>query len=167
MTARMTLAIALLLVLACASLARAQDVPAVTHVVVDKSERRLELLAEGVAVRSYRVALGREPVGPKVEAGDNRTPEGLYTIDGRNARSRFHRALHISYPNAQDRRRAAELGVAPGGDIMVHGIQKGMGWIGPLHVLFDWTRGCIAVTNGEIEEIWELVADGTPIEIRP
>jgi murein L,D-transpeptidase YafK len=160
-------AIALLLGLAAGRVPGSESASSVTRIVVDKSDRRLELLSGDVPVRTYRIALGRDPVGAKVQVGDNRTPEGLYTIDGRNAESRFHRALHISYPNLRDRVNAAQLGVAPGGDIMLHGIQSGLGWVGPLHVVFDWTRGCIAVTNSEIEEIWKLVPDGTPIEIRP
>jgi murein L,D-transpeptidase YafK len=139
----------------------------VTRILVDKSERRLDLLADGVPIRTYKVALGRSPEGPKVQEGDNRTPEGIYVIDSRSDRSVFHRALHISYPNEEDRARAARLGVAPGGNILIHGMRNGMGWIGHLHLAFDWTRGCIAVTNAEIDEIWKLVPDGTPIEIRP
>jgi murein L,D-transpeptidase YafK len=118
-------------------------------------------------VRVYDVALGEEPVGPKEREGDGRTPEGLYVIDGRNPQSRYHRSLRISYPGPEDAARAAKLGVSPGGDIMIHGLQNGLGWIGALHRTHDWTRGCIAVTNDEIEEIWDLVPDGTPIEIRP
>lgn len=88
-------------------------------------------------------------------------------IDGRNAASEYHRSLHISYPDAEDRMRAARLGVAPGGAIMIHGLPRGKGWIGPGHRLYDWTLGCIAVTDPEIEEIWGLVPVGTPVEIRP
>jgi murein L,D-transpeptidase YafK len=139
----------------------------VDRVLVEKAARRLTLLSEGKAVRVYDVALGEEPVGPKEREGDGRTPEGLYVIDGRNPQSRYHRSLRISYPGPEDAARAAKLGVSPGGDIMIHGLQNGLGWIGALHRTHDWTRGCIAVTNDEIEEIWDLVPDGTPIEIRP
>jgi murein L,D-transpeptidase YafK len=96
-----------------------------------------------------------------------RTPEGLYRIDGRNAHSQFHKSLHISYPNARDRERAQKLGVKPGGDIMIHGLPNGQGSVGKAHLQSDWTWGCIAVTDEEIEEIWRLVPDGTVIEIRP
>jgi murein L,D-transpeptidase YafK len=111
--------------------------------------------------------LGRNPVGPKLREGDKRTPEGLYAIESHNPRSSFHRALKVSYPSAADRIAAAKRGVAPGGDIMIHGIRNGLGFIGRLQRRLDWTAGCIAVTNPEIEEIYRAVPDGTPIEIRP
>ncbi len=136
-------------------------------IVVDKSDRVLTLYRHGRVLKSYRVALGSQPIGPKQQAGDGRTPEGRYTIDSRRRDSAFHRALHVSYPNAGDRKAARRRGVSPGGDIMIHGLKNGMGALGPLHRLSDWTRGCIAVTNDEIEEIWRVVPDGTPIEIRP
>jgi murein L,D-transpeptidase YafK len=136
-------------------------------VVIDKAQRRLTLYQRGIAMRSYRVALGSQPVGPKERAGDGRTPEGSYVVDFRKPDSAFHRALHLSYPNAQDLARARVLGVAPGGDIMIHGIRNGLGWIGPLQRRLDWTRGCIAVTDTEIEQIWDAVPDGTTVEIRP
>jgi len=115
-------------------------------------------------LKTYQVALGRNPQGHKQSLADNRTPEGLYRIDWRNAHSHFHRALHISYPNPRDLAAARENGVKLGGDIMVHGLKNGLGWIGPLHRLVDWTQGCIAVTDPEIEEIWKYVPDGTLIE---
>jgi murein L,D-transpeptidase YafK len=141
--------------------------PLVERVLVEKSARRLTLWFAGFAVREYRVALGSDPVGDKLRQGDGRTPEGHYTIDARNPGSEFHRALHISYPSAADVRRAREAGRDPGGEIMIHGLPNGAGWVASEHTKFDWTEGCIAVTNEEIDEIWELVADGTPIEIRP
>jgi murein L,D-transpeptidase YafK len=104
---------------------------------------------------------------PKTRQGDHRTPEGVYVINGRNAQSQFHRSLHISYPNAADRERAHKLGVSPGGDIFIHGLPNGYGLIGAAHRAHDWTDGCIAVTDQEIEEIWKLVDNGTLIEIRP
>jgi len=121
----------------------------------------------GYAVLQYRVALGPNPVGDKLRARDGRTPEGVYTIDGRNPDSEFHRALHISYPNAADERSAREAGDEVGGEIMIHGLPDDAAWMGTEHARFDWTEGCIAVSNEEIDEIWKLVADGTPIEIRP
>ena len=136
-------------------------------VLVEKGARRLTLLSGGHVLKTYRIALGRNPHGPKVGVGDCKTPEGTYVIDYRNPKSRNHLALHISYPNPSDIKRANELGVSPGGEIMIHGIRNGFGWIGPLHRLVNWTKGCIAVTNKEIEEIWRAVPDGTRIEIRP
>jgi murein L,D-transpeptidase YafK len=136
-------------------------------VVVDKSERRLTLFRRGRELRAYRVALGPSPDGQKRQAGDGKTPEGRYVIDWRNAKSTYHRSLHVSYPNARDRRDAKRRGVDPGGAIMIHGLPRGMGWLGAEHVASDWTLGCIAVTNEEIEEIWRVVNDGTAIEIKP
>lgn len=137
------------------------------RVLIEKSQRRLTLYRAGVPIRSYRVALGSQPRGAKTVAGDGRTPEGLYTIDWHKADSGYHRALHVSYPNAQDRARAATLGASPGGDIMIHGMRNGLGWLGPLHRLKDWTRGCIALTDAEVDEVAAAVPDGTTLEIRP
>jgi len=136
-------------------------------VYIEKKARRLTLFRGGKPIRTYRVALGFEPVGKKTTDGDGKTPEGRYVIDRRKQNSRFHRALHISYPNADDRRQAAERGVSPGGDIMIHGLMNGMRWIGTAHRARDWTLGCIALTNEEIEEIWRMSPDGTPVEIVP
>ena len=137
------------------------------QVVVVKSERALTLLAHGKTLRTYRVALGGSPVGAKRQQGDHRTPEGRYILDRRNPKSRFYKSIHISYPNAKDRRQAAKRGVSPGGDIMIHGLPNGFGWLGDSHRAQDWTDGCIAVTDKEMDEIWELAKDGTPIEIKP
>ena len=134
----------------------------VTRVVVNKARREMLLLSGDSVVRSYLVALGREPSGHKVAEGDGRTPEGIYTIDRRNPKSKYHLSLHISYPNALDCERARALGVEPGGDIMIHGLKTGAA-----HPETDWTQGCIAVTDAEMEEIWDLVRDGTAIEINP
>ena len=139
----------------------------VDKVVVNKSKRELLLMSGKQVLKSYRVALGRNPVGPKKQQGDGKTPEGIYTISGRNAASAFHRALRVSYPNPADRARAKRAGVSPGGDIMIHGLPHGQGSIGAAHRLTDWTEGCVAVTNAEIEEIWRLVPDGTTVEINP
>ena len=140
--------------------------PHVDRVIVHKKEHTMELMYAGRVIKTYKVALGRSP-GPKQQQGDLRTPEGVYVIDRRNAKSSCHRSLHISYPNAADRVRARKLGVAPGGDISIHGLPNGEGYIGAAHRAHDWTYGCIAVTDEEIEEIWKLVDNGTPIEIRP
>jgi murein L,D-transpeptidase YafK len=134
-------------------------------VVVDKANRLLVLYQGARILKTYQVALGRNPVGHKQQEGDKRTPEGFYKIDFRNERSAFYRSLHVSYPERRDIEIAEGKRVSPGGDIMVHGIRNGLGWLGKLHRFVDWTAGCIAVTNTEIEEIWQVVPDGTPIEI--
>jgi murein L,D-transpeptidase YafK len=136
-------------------------------VVVRKGDRRLELYRGTELLRAYRVSLGGNPVGPKQQEGDSRTPEGRYTLDWRNERSAFHKSLHVSYPLPADKAAAQARGVSPGGLIMVHGMRNGFGYIGRLHRAVDWTDGCIAVTDREIEEIWRVVADGTPIDIQP
>lgn len=136
-------------------------------VVVDKSERRLYLYQGHKILRSYRIALGKNPVGPKRRQGDNRTPEGRYTLDHRNPQSRFYRAIHISYPNERDLLGATARGVHPGGNIMIHGVPNKYADGKDFFVRHDWTDGCIAVTNEDMYEIWQLVADNTPIEIYP
>lgn len=140
---------------------------AADSVVVEKSLRRLTLFAGGLPMRTYDVALGRTPSGPKLQVGDFRTPEGLYYIDARNPQSQFHRGLHVSYPNAEDLARARSTGVSTGGDIMIHGLPNGQGQFGATHRAYDWTSGCVAVTNEEIEEIWDAVPVGTPVRILP
>jgi len=136
-------------------------------IVVEKSKHTLTLYHAGFPVRVYGVALGKEPTGDKVKIGDNRTPEGVYRIDFKNPQSKFHMALHISYPDAAHLQRANSLGVAPGGDIMIHGLPPAYKTVGAAHREFDWTEGCIAVTNEEIEEIWRAVPAGSPIQIKP
>jgi murein L,D-transpeptidase YafK len=135
--------------------------------VLEKGERRLSVYSQGALLRSYRVALGRNPVGPKRREGDRRTPEGRYLVDRHRPGSGYHRALHLSYPSSADTARARAAGVAPGGDVMIHGLRNGLGWIGRAHLLMDWTYGCIALSDPEIDELYRIVADGTPIELRP
>lgn len=137
------------------------------RVVVKKASRLLQVFSQGKLVRTYSVALGQSPVGPKMREGDNRTPEGDYILDRRNPGSGYHLSLHVSYPSAEDAARARQGGYAPGGAIMIHGMKNGLGWIGRLHRLVDWTRGCIALTDSEMEELWRVVPDGTPIRIDP
>lgn len=136
-------------------------------VLIEKKERRLTLLLKGEVIKTYKIALGGNPVGPKERQGDNKTPEGTYIIDSRNRDSVYHLSLHISYPNEKDKMRAKELGVSPGGDIMIHGIKNGLTWVGASHAEVDWTKGCVAVTDEEMEEIYKLVPNGTIAEIRP
>lgn len=134
---------------------------------VDKSERRLELLSGDKVVRSYAIALGANPLGHKAREGDERTPEGRYVLDWRNPVSGYYRSIHISYPNADDVAAAKRAGVEPGGMIMIHGQPNGYGWWSWLMQMFDWTNGCIAVTDEDMAEVWQMVANGTPIEISP
>jgi murein L,D-transpeptidase YafK len=137
------------------------------YIRVDKSERRMTLERDGEVIATYKVALGRNPDGHKQQEGDMRTPEGRYTIDWRNPQSKYHLSLHVSYPNKADKERAKEAGVSPGGDIMIHGQPNGMAFAAGLTQTRDWTHGCIAVTNAQMDEIWKAVPDGTPIEILP
>lgn len=138
------------------------------QIIVFKADRKLQLLRAGKVIREYRVALGLQPVGRKTQRGDYKTPEGNYIVDGRNWRSQYHRSLHISYPNANDRANAARLGVKPGGEIMIHGLPNGDEPKLPRGaIMADWTWGCIALTDVELDELWDLVPVGTPIEIRP
>lgn len=136
-------------------------------VLVDKSDAKLYLLKDGEVIRKYSVAFGENPVGHKRRQGDERTPEGDYVLDYKKADSSFHRAIHISYPNAEDIAQAKARGVDPGGLIMIHGQPNGMWWLAYVTQLFNWTNGCIAVTDAEMDEIWVAVDAGTPITIRP
>lgn len=136
-------------------------------VVVEKSKRTLTILSEGTPLKTYRVALGRVPIGPKRREGNKRTPEGQYTIDYRKADSGYFRALHISYPSQADAESGRKDGVSAGGDIIIHGLRNGFGWLGKLHRFAGWTLGCVAVTNEELEELWRAAPDGTLIELKP
>ena len=136
-------------------------------ILIEKSAHMMTLMRGSRPLRTYAIAIGRTPVGAKTRAGDHKTPEGDYIIDAKKDNSRFHLALRISYPNEADRERALKNGFAPGGDVEIHGIENGLGWIGSLHRRFDWTDGCVAVTDAEIEEIWNMVPVGTPVQIRP
>ena len=150
--------------LLCAS---ATNTAQADKIVIVKSTRTLTLLSGDKVLKTYKVALGTVPVGPKRVEGDHKTPEGTYVIDAKNPQSQFHRSLHISYPSEADQQRARKLGARPGGAIMIHGLAKPFASLGPLHRQTDWTDGCVAVTNAEIEEIWKLVPVGTKVEIRP
>ena len=134
-------------------------------VVVVKSQRTLLLMKGDEVLKRYIVSLGANPVGPKIRQGDNKTPEGSYVLDRHNTNSQYHRSIHISYPNAGDVARAKKLGVPPGGELFIHGLPND--FRGDSEALGDWTEGCIAVSDAEINEIWRAVADGTPIEIKP
>ena len=134
-------------------------------IVIVKHERILQLLYQGQVLKSYPIALGRHPIGPKRQEGDGRTPEGSYVIDGRTANTPYHLALHLSYPNAADLVQAGRHN--PGGAIFIHGMPARFGRTDPVRFFVDWTDGCISVGNHAIEEIWAVVRDGTTVEIRP
>lgn len=140
--------------------------PKADRILIEKAARKMTLFQGSETLKTYKISLGREPVGPKQQEGDSKTPEGRYTIDARNAASSFHLSLRISYPNAADRAQAQERGVKPGGQIMIHGLPNGMPDFSGA-ILSDWTNGCVAVSNAEIEEIWKLVPNGTAVEILP
>ena len=134
---------------------------------IKKGERRLLAYNKGTVVRVYAIALGADPLGHKERQGDNKTPEGRYTINDKNPNSAYYKNLGISYPNASDKARAKQLGVSPGGDIKIHGLAPHFAAVGIAHRMTDWTFGCIAVANEEMEELYQRVAVGTPIEIFP
>ena len=138
----------------------------VDRILVEKSAHTMRLMRGAEVVKTYSVALSRV-AGAKEQEGDHKVPEGEYVVDSKNPHSRFHLALHVSYPNTVDRERAGKRGVEPGSDIEIHGLDSTFAWVGGLHRLLDWTDGCIGVTNPEIEEIWQLVPVGTAVEIRP
>lgn len=146
---------------------RTTPIPTADTVLVIKHDHTLTLFRDGRSIKQYTVALGRGGIGPKQIAGDNKVPEGTYRIVSRNPHSAFYRALRVGYPTPSQSAAAHSRGVDPGGDIMIHGIRNGLGWLGPAQRLVDWTKGCIAVTDPEMDQIWNAVPDGTPIEIRP
>ena len=155
------------------TLAMAEPQPAiskigtVSEVVVRKAERRLYLLSGERVVRDYRISLGKTPEGHKLYEGDSRTPEGDYTLDFRNPNSDFYKSIRVSYPSPRDRKLAEAWGLRPGGNIMIHGLPNDVGDMAFAYKGLDWTDGCIAVTNEEMDEIWQLVDVGTPIRILP
>jgi len=156
-----------LLIILLPCLAVAMDLHKADCVLVKKHEKRLYLMKNEKPFRIYRVAFGPNSKGPKIKEGDKRTPEGKYTLDYKNFDSDFYKSIHISYPNDQDIKRAEEMGTAPGGDIMIHGQKNGVKNFESIHRYVDWTDGCIAVTNAEMDEIWMSVDVGTPIIIEP
>lgn len=155
------LGLVLTVIAGCTSKFRSYDGPEVTHILVFKEKRRMVLMHGNDPIRAFDFELGFAPVGDKIVEGDGRTPEGHYRIDRKNPNSRFHLSIGISYPNARDRAQAAALGKSPGGDIFIHGTPSRIGGRD------DWTWGCIAVTNREIEDIYAMVNIGTPISIYP
>ncbi|MGA8179327.1 MAG: L,D-transpeptidase family protein [Desulfobacterales bacterium] len=136
-------------------------------VLVIKSESILYLKRGGKILKEFHVVFGRHPKGRKLKEGDERTPEGRYMLDYKKEDSAFHKSIHISYPNIKDQRQAKELGVNPGGQIMIHGQKNGAVWPASITRLFNWTDGCIALSNGDMDEVWDAVDAGTPILIEP
>lgn len=161
------LALPALFALGLAASAPAAPLGKADRILILKAERKLTLYHAGRPLKTYLVALGGSPEGDKQCEGDSRTPEGTYRIDLKNRASRFHRSLRVSYPDATDRAEARKRGCSPGGDIFIHGLGKDFAFLGKLHRARDWTLGCVAVTNEEIEEIWAAVDVGTVVEIRP
>ena len=139
----------------------------IDKLIVIKSERIMEAYSGGHLIKTYKISLGQNPFGDKELQGDKRTPEGEYTINDRNPNSGFHKNLGVSYPNKTDMAEAKKKGLNPGGEIKIHGLRNGVGFIGKFHRLFNWTAGCIAVTDKEIDELYKTVDLGTPIIIRP
>jgi murein L,D-transpeptidase YafK len=154
------------LILTCSTAAFA-DRQRADLVIVNKSESRLYLQYSGKAFASFKVAFGADPKGHKQQQGDERTPEGRYTLDAKNSRSAFYKSIHISYPNAKDRAAAKARGVDPGGAIMIHGQRNGLGWLSAIAQIFDWTDGCVALSNADMDQVWSAVDVGTAIEIQP
>ncbi len=136
-------------------------------VIVDKSKAKLYLKKSGLTIKEYKVAFGANPEGHKQRKGDERTPEGVYILDYKNDDSEFYKGIHISYPNKADIHRARERNVNPGGAIMIHGQRNGLDWLTSVVQRYNWTDGCIAVTNHEMDEIWDAIDVGTPIIIHP
>lgn len=139
----------------------------VTKVRVHKAERKMELWINQIKLRTYRISLGSAPIGHKEKEGDGKTPEGNYILDFRKTDSVAYKAMHVSYPSPADVSIARAKGMKPGGSIMIHGNWNGYGWAGPLLRYFDWTNGCIGLTNADMDDIWTLLAWNTPIEILP
>ena len=139
----------------------------IEKLVVTKSKRTLDVYSAGRIIKTYKISLGRNPIGDKEFEGDKKTPEGHYKINSKNPDSEFHRNLGISYPDQSDIKEAQNRRVEPGGEVKIHGIRNGLGFIGKFHRVFDWTAGCVALTDSEIEELYNRVEIGTPIIILP
>jgi murein L,D-transpeptidase YafK len=163
----MRIVVLTLIALLLPGMARATDFPVADLVVIEKAARQLHLIRDGEPFRTFRIALGIVPVGDKVKEGDFKTPEGRYILDSRNPNSDFFLSIHISYPNAMDRREASELGVDPGGAIMIHGQPNEPSRSEAYYKTQDWTNGCIAVSNSDMIDIWLMTGEDTPIELRP
>ena len=160
------LAVALIALL-LPGLMQASEFPVAERVVIEKGARKLHLIQDGKAFRTYKIALGIRPVGDKKWEGDFKTPEGKYYLDARNPNSDYFLSIRISYPDPKDRREAGEMGVDPGGAIMIHGQPNDPTRSETYYRTQDWTNGCIAVSNSDMIDIWLMTGENTPIEIRP
>jgi murein L,D-transpeptidase YafK len=163
----MRISVLALIVLLAPGLTQASEFPVADRVVIEKDARLLHLMHDGKAFRTFKIALGIRPVGDKKSEGDFKTPEGKYTLDHRNPNSEFFLSIHVSYPDSADRREAANLGVDPGGAIMIHGQPNEPSRSETYYRTQDWTNGCIAVSNSDMIDIWLMTGENTPIEIRP
>ena len=139
----------------------------IDRLVVTKGKRIMQAYSRGQLIKTYKISIGQNPWGDKQFEGDKRTPEGEYTINDRNEHSSYHKNLGVSYPNKADKEEAVKKGLNPGGEIKIHGLRNGLGFLGKFHRIFNWTAGCIAVTNAEIDELCSAVIIGTPIVINP
>jgi murein L,D-transpeptidase YafK len=148
-------------------LAQAGEFPVADRVVIEKAARVLHLMQDGEAFRTFKIALGIQPTGDKLREGDFKTPEGRYRLDTRNPNSDFFLSIHVSYPDAADRREASDLGYSPGGAIMIHGQPNIPSYSEVYYGTQDWTNGCIAVSNSDMIDIWLMTGANTPIEIKP
>lgn len=157
----------LIVLLSLVSLSAWTAPAAVEQLLVHKQARKLEVISNGQVVRSYRIALGRQPVGHKQQSGDNRTPEGIYHIDWRHRSPNYNLSMHLDYPNLKDRAEAWKRKVDPGGMIMIHGTPVDEDYPEWFFSGLDWTNGCIALDNASMQELWDLVPDGTLVEIKP
>lgn len=138
----------------------------IDKILVEKSKRKLHLFSGEKIIKSYNISIGRNPIGHKEFEGDKKTPEGNYFINDKNPNSGYYKNLGVSYPNEKDIENAKSIGKSPGGQIKIHGLKNGLGWISRFHLLLDWTAGCIAVTNKDIDEIYDIIEIGIAIEIR-
>ncbi|MFA5677018.1 MAG: L,D-transpeptidase family protein [Pseudomonas sp.] len=157
----------LTLILGCWALIGLAGSPVIDQLLVHKQDRKLDVISDGQVIRSYRIALGRQPVGHKQHKGDNRTPEGIYHIDWRHHSPNYNLSLHLDYPNLKDRAEAWKRGVDPGGMIMIHGTPVDEEYPDWFFQGLDWTNGCIALDNASMQELWRLIPDGTRVEIIP
>lgn len=139
----------------------------IDYILVEKSKRKMNVFSKGELLKTYTISLGDNPIGHKEYEGDEKTPEGIYTINAKNPLGGYHKNLGISYPNNEDRKHAKELGKPVGGDVKIHSLKNGRGFIGKFQRWKDWTNGCIAVTNDEMDELYNSTATNTTIEIKP